>query len=605
MENKYLQLVSTIEKRIEELSLELENSNNKRVDFLDNFFESCNIKNPLTLLNVTVSDLLLALLLETDRETDFDILSSKVEDVKVLLDNMLGKEIIDIIDIISAEGSEERFNILEESTISLLDIHGSKGIILNKVATMTLNKITKKLNKNISYNFKSYDDILKFVKLAKLLINVNKNKNHSIIVLSAYMHSKEKNIKKTSVNKKEKVELNKGEYIISVDKKSFEEEIEFLYDYYKQIEKEVKSQNRNRNKRIYRYAELKKILDDKKEKEEITNIDSILEKILDDDIKKLCLEYIYEHNMKYHKKLYQEFEYKNKNTINKYVSYFNTVGIDFMNLSEEVQKLIMNASVEDIKKRIKLLPIIEMNNDIKINIICNTSIEVVKKINTLLKNGYIDLEVLSNNLEVYYNKTQYDNLLNNICVFEQRNINIRELANKDIMFCSTNIIKNNLDLLDNLSISIKGLNSLDMLGREDLISHMEQLIEIGLETDILNQPELLNSDNNLAKRILIARTIGEDIYEDGIIKKSILDKENFFVTDSEINNYLFDRNNSEYNSSLIIEFCDTQDSKFSYDFEGVKIPKSKVSNLSVSLENLIRTSLYSKDDIKVLEKYSK
>lgn len=39
MTNKYDDLIDAIEKRISTLSLELENSNDKRVEYLDQFFD--------------------------------------------------------------------------------------------------------------------------------------------------------------------------------------------------------------------------------------------------------------------------------------------------------------------------------------------------------------------------------------------------------------------------------------------------------------------------------------------------------------------------------------------------------------------------------------
>ena len=83
-----------------------------------------------------------------------------------------------------------------------------------------------------------------------------------------------------------------------------------------------------------------------------------------------------------------------------------------------------------------------------------------------------------------------------------------------------------------------------------------------------------------------------------------MDKDNFFVNDSEVNSYLLDRDNSNYHSNLLIAFYGGDASMFSYDIEGIKIPKVKVKNLSVSLENLVNGSLYTSNQVKILEKHS-
>lgn len=612
MENKYSQLVSVIEKRIEELSLELENSNNKRVDYLDNFFESYSIKNPITFFNITTSDLLLAFLLEADRETDFDILSSRVDDVREYLDNIKNQELDDIIDhYVENEKNMEKMNKLHDNAVALWNKYSNTDFAFNKAITMFLDETTKLFTRNTNFKFKSYEDILTFIKLVKLLHDVNKNGNLSIIALSVYLHSKSKKIKIISADKHTAQFADDVKDLLErmltdlIDRKLLEQEIEFLYSYYEQMEKELKSANKTRNKKIYRYVELKKILEEVKEKEEITNIDNIVEKILDDDIKRLCLEYIYEHNMKYYSDLYQEYSYKSKNSINKYISFFETLSINFMEIPKEIQTQIMSVSLDEIKKKLKLLPKITIDNSTKIDIIYKTQISVIEEINLLLKKGYIDLELLSNNLDIYYDETKFKNLKNNIELLREENINIRELSSKSILLVDYDLIKENIKLLKDMNISIKGINNIDMLSKTDLPNYIASLIEVNLEDILKLHPELLNSDNNLAKRIIIAKIIGENIYENGTLKDSIIDKNNFFVSDSEINNYLFDRDNSKYHSNLIIELENSTDSSFSYDIEGVKIPKSRVSNLNVSLDNIIKPSLYSKEEIKILEKHSK
>lgn len=612
MENKYSQLVSVIEKRIEELSLELENSNNKRVDYLDNFFESYSIKNPITFFNITTSDLLLAFLLEADRETDFDILSSRVDDVREYLDNIKNQELDDIIDhYVENEKNMEKMNKLHDNAVALWNKYSNTDFAFNKAITMFLDETTKLFTRNTNFKFKSYEDILTFIKLVKLLHDVNKNGNLSIIALSVYLHSKSKKIKIISADKHTAQFADDVKDLLErmltdlIDRKLLEQEIEFLYSYYEQMEKELKSANKTRNKKIYRYVELKKILEEVKGKEEITNIDNIVEKILDDDIKRLCLEYIYEHNMKYYSDLYQEYSYKSKNSINKYISFFETLSINFMEIPKEIQTQIMSVSLDEIKKKLKLLPKITIDNSTKIDIIYKTQISVIEEINLLLKKGYIDLVLLSNNLDIYYDETKFKNLKNNIELLREENINIRELSSKSILLVDYDLIKENIKLLKDMNISIKGINNIDMLSKTDLPNYIASLIEVNLEDILKLHPELLNSDNNLAKRIIIAKIIGENIYENGTIKDSIIDKNNFFVSDSEINNYLFDRDNSKYHSNFIIELENSTDSSFSYDIEGVKIPKSRVSNLNVSLDNIIKPSLYSKEEIKILEKHSK
>lgn len=606
MANKYNELLSAIEDRITSLSIELANNENYRYNYLDNFFEKVSVKNQLTLFDITRDEMLFSLLLLTNQDKDYATLSDMLdENVVAYLETLPFRQLDKMLELFDQD-HEEYSRTIKELRDQLESITNSKNISQKTQNTIFLNKKLRDICGMIK--ILSVEEMTNIIKLLECVEAISEeDATFGLFYTQSYI-LKRNQVQCVSTNTDLMAEFKrqlKENILTDINTKELEKVLTKLYNYYIQLGKDEKAKTRNCNKRIYRYAELKNMLKVSNEKEEITNIDAILEQVLDDDIKRLCLEYIYEHNMQYYGKLQQEFDYKNKNDINKYISYFNSLNIDFMALEEEKRKMIMNISIEDIKKKIKLLPIVEFDSNNLVKIICNTPIHIIKKINDLLKNGYIDLDIISKNLSLYYDDNQFSNLLKNVKLLEHKNVNIREIVNKNILFCSNEKVEANLSLLDSLTISIKGLNNLDMLSKDNLLEDIEQLVEIGLEKDIVKQPEILNSDSKLPKRILISKTIGEDIYEDGTIKKAILDKEKFFVSDNEVDNYLFDRNNSEYNSNLTIIFTEGMNSKFSYDIEGVKIPKSKVSNLSVSLEKLIKPSLYSKEEVKILEKHSK
>lgn len=606
MANKYNELLSAIEDRITSLSIELANNENYRYNYLDNFFEKVSVKNQLTLFDITRDEMLFSLLLLTNQDKDYATLSDMLdENVVAYLETLPFRQLDKMLELFDQD-HEEYSRTIKELRDQLESITNSKNISQKTQNTIFLNKKLRDICGMIK--ILSVEEMTNIIKLLECVEAISEDDDTFGLFYTQSYILKRNQVQCVSTNTDLMAEFKrqlKENILTDINTKELEKVLTKLYNYYIQLGKDEKAKTRNCNKRIYRYAELKNMLKVSNEKEEITNIDAILEQVLDDDIKRLCLEYIYEHNMQYYGKLQQEFDYKNKNDINKYISYFNSLNIDFMALEEEKRKMIMNISIEDIKKKIKLLPIVEFDSNNLVKIICNTPIHIIKKINDLLKNGYIDLDIISKNLSLYYDDNQFSNLLKNVKLLEHKNVNIREIVNKNILFCSNEKVEANLSLLDSLTISIKGLNNLDMLSKDNLLEDIEQLVEIGLEKDIVKQPEILNSDSKLPKRILISKTIGEDIYEDGTIKKAILDKEKFFVSDNEVDNYLFDRNNSEYNSNLTIIFTEGMNSKFSYDIEGVKIPKSKVSNLSVSLEKLIKPSLYSKEEVKILEKHSK
>lgn len=599
MESKYQELLIKIDGRIKELSYELENDNNTRTEYLSTFFEKCSLKDMSTIFNISSSELLLALLLEADRKTDANELIDKVKEVKDYIDHMAMDELINACGISSDKQISETLKRIEEAIQNL-----PKTNLLKFMS----DKRVKDINKTLELKLSGYEEFLTFMKLLKLLEIIDKNENLYILLFIADIHQEKNN----DINDYEKI-LSKSYDQTTINKilatcinqKKVEKSLTNLYSYYREIEKEENFKTKTRTKKIYRYIELKEILEKESKKKEITNIDYILDKVLDDDIKRLCLEYIYSHNEKYYKELYQEYSYKSENPIKKYISYFNTLGINFLEIEEQTQKQIMAFSLEILKNQIKQLPNISFDKKILIAISSRNSLSVIEELNKLLKTNYIDLALLSMNQNIYCDENIFKNLKANIRTLEKSKVNIRELENKQILLTSNAILSKNLELLKKLDISLKGLNNLDMLAKEDLVEEISLLVEIGFETELVKQLALLNSDKNLVKRILISESVGEDIYDNGYVKESIINKDSFFVSDNEVDQYLFDRDNSNYHSNHVIIFEENSKSPFSYDIEGIKVPKLKVENLSISLENLVCTSVYSKEEIKVLEKHSK
>lgn len=599
MESKYQELLIKIDGRIKELSYELENDNNTRTEYLSTFFEKCSLKDMSTIFNISSSELLLALLLEADRKTDANELIDKVKKVKDYIDHMAMDELINACGISSDKQISETLKRIEEAIQNL-----PKTNLLKFMS----DKRVKDINKTLELKLSGYEEFLTFMKLLKLLEIIDKNENLYILLFIADIHQEKNN----DINDYEKI-LSKSYDQTTINKilatcinqKKVEKSLTNLYSYYREIEKEENFKTKTRTKKIYRYIELKEILEKESKKKEITNIDYILDKVLDDDIKRLCLEYIYSHNEKYYEELYQEYSYKSENPIKKYISYFNTLGINFLEIEEQTQKQIMEFSLEILKNQIKQLPNISFDKNILIAISSKNSLPVIEELNKLLKTNYIDLALLSMNQNIYCDENIFKNLKANIRTLEKSKVNIRELENKQILLTSNAILSKNIELLKKLDISLKGLNNLDMLAKEDLVEEISLFVEIGFETELVKQPALLNSDKNLVKRILISESVGEDIYDNGYVKESIINKDSFFVSDNEVDQYLFDRDNSNYHSNHVIIFEENSKSPFSYDIEGIKVPKLKVENLSISLENLVCTSMYSKEEIKVLEKHSK
>ncbi len=559
MESKYQELLLKIDGRVKELSSLSENDNNTRAEYLSAFFEKCSLKDMSTIFNISSSELLLALLLEADRKTDANELIDKVKEVKNYIDNMTPDDLIDIYDIIQDTETSEKLKRIEKDMKSLMKENDETNLLSTALINVVLGIKVKDINESLGLKLSGYEEFLTFMKLLKILKAIDKNENINVLIGIAIIYEEKEETNSfvftfESLSSDERQERINKMVAKRVKQKYVEKSLTNLYSYYREIEKEENFKTKTRTKKIYRYIELKEILEKESKKKEITNIDYILDKILDDDIKRLCLEYIYSHNEKYYEELYQEYSYKSENPIKKYISYFNTLGINFLEIEEQTQKQIMAFSLEILKKQIKQLPNISFDKNILIAISSRNSLPVIEELNKLLKTNYIDLALLSMNQNIYCDENIFKNLKANIRTLEKSKVNIRELENKQILLTSNAILSKNLELLKKLDISLKGLNNLDMLAKEDLVEEISLFVEIGFETELVKQPALLNSDKNLVKRILISESVGEDIYDNGYVKESIINKDSFFVSDNEVDQYLFDRDNSNYHSNHVIIF---------------------------------------------------
>ena len=75
----------------------------------------------------------------------------------------------------------------------------------------------------------------------------------------------------------------------------------------------------------------------------------------------------------------------------------------------------------------------------------------------------------------------------------------------------------------------------------------------------------------------------------------------FFVPASKVNIEL-QRDNTTYNRDGFLYLPKVESTPLSYNVDGVIIPKIRVEEQPVSLESIIKPSLYSNEEIKILEK---
>lgn len=308
---------------------------------------------------------------------------------------------------------------------------------------------------------------------------------------------------------------------------------------------EIKKLNKIYTGQIKKLRVLKKNILLSLNKEEITNIDEMIE-LAGEDFKIDIVNYINLKNSKYNKKIEEKYIDFKKNSISNYIDLFRKYSIEFASYSCNDQKYIMMLGIDSVKFVFNFLKKIDFNiNKSVIKIMYNTNRNIIENIEEYVKKGFITYNYIKNNIEIIFDNEMssesfYGKFIQNMNILLKNKINIKNLDEDGMNFYKEDpeLIEKNIKMLNktNININTRILRNYNFLGKKNLMLFIKCLLNEGV--DINNNIYLLNSDFNIIKRIHICKKINADIYEDKMIKKDILNKDLFFIPDSKIDEYV-------------------------------------------------------------------
>lgn len=364
---------------------------------------------------------------------------------------------------------------------------------------------------------------------------------------------------------------------------------------------------KNKHRKLTRYHILLKLLDKASQEREIVNVNEILNNAMDEDIYYECLKFIYNHNQKYYEGLETEYLGVSKNSHNEYINLLEKYDIDFRKLSSSTQKTLLEKSLEELKIKLEIVAKFNFSQDQIVLVCTHSKLEALQEIVMFISKGYVTNEFVKEHFDILFNDNLLEVVNQNVNLLLANHINLKNIDSKEILLISSSLLTKNITLLKKYSVNFmsRKITNLDMLRDTDLEDKLNSFIEVGLLDTIKQDIQVLNADKNLAKRIILSKSIGDEVFENGKIKEYIFKKDEFYITDSTIDSYIIDRNHSKYHSDCVIALTENELRNGYYDIEGVIIPSGRVKNLKVSLDNIIVPSLYSKEEVKILEKYKK
>lgn len=311
-----------------------------------------------------------------------------------------------------------------------------------------------------------------------------------------------------------------------------------------------------------------------------------LSKVQNKDISRQALELIYRHNERLQGIKQTEYDELALNDATHYQVLLEKYGVlpDTYDVS-----LVMNTDLKSLEEMLAIIHKLQISNPKDILfIVMNSNLEKINSIYRLVERGLLNNNFIKEHLCILCNSSkEYVNLMANLEFIQEEKINpFIFISSLDRLLIDNSKFRENIIILKEYDL-IKYLNTdinYAFLELDGLREAIDLLLELGYESYLEESLELLNYKDRFARlRILKELCIPISSLEE-LIK--ILSTDKFYVSDDEIDNYL-------YNAVDLDELsqCDCltdlssltiyENSARTYNIDGVLISKPKVvRNLS-------------------------
>lgn len=408
------------------------------------------------------------------------------------------------------------------------------------------------------------------------------------------------------------------------------EDYNLMRNWYEITTKEVKDIVKDANKKI-------RSLEDLEYKLKYINPERIIK--IDDNTRNLLFDseiryhYLYLTNI-HNYNLYKKEEEKNiefnNNSLTKLEILFSKYGFNFNDFNEEEKNDIINkvnvSHVENILNSVKYSELLFISDYIGefAKIIISSKLEIIKFIDTLLKNKIIDKKFVLKHIEVLYNMEIFNNLFNNVNYLNSIGINLNNLAKDDSEILLLNneeiITKTNVLSEYSLNLDSEDIYNFEVLKNDKMLDLLDNFIELGLKDIVLENPRYLqNAGFDIVKRIIICNLIGVNpINKYHKIVGAVSTGNNFYVGPKDYDNFIIDYKQDYQNpiclkvleenkkniispstkSRVFIKKLDElyRKDELTYVIDGVIISRNRVMrNLEVLLKHLSNSDIDIKD----------
>ena len=582
------------------------NEPNEENGFFEEFSSSLSLNVIDNLTKLDVLDFVKAYFLVYSKNKSYEDITAVIEEISPFFEHKLKsisffRLVEDIVELKNKVLKDDLIKLINGKSKKLLNSDDEKRVLMIKKIQKLENT---KLQKFIELCYEDTETVGETCSLLITMYNVRhvRQRFEAEEIRLNGMTNKEKELLKELVKKAEK-----DLFEFKFKSKDIEESIDGIRRYASDVISEEKARKRKIKKNFSNYTYIESWIKRFKHNQEITTIPDEVMQLDDEELQKQILERIYNNNMSIYTQIEKKYNDLSSNSYNKYSLLLEQYGIDISNYNIDITN-----DINDVKKILKLVSSLNIKSPHKIVEIINTSkLEIVESINNLVKKGYIDNEYVNNNINIF--SDSYIDLISNIEEFKKEGLSLSSISKlKDSLCEDSDTIQRSIAVLKEYGLfsSLGDCSSSSFLNNEQLEQKIDKLLELGMEQFLKEDLSLLNYEDSVYDKILLAYKLNIPI-EDTNSLHNILST-SFIVSDDDIDTYLFNVSRKSLNSledininkDDLLELLEKkQSSENVYDFDGVLISKNKMSrNLENSDDEIpLKTVILCMIDDKILD----
>lgn len=376
-----------------------------------------------------------------------------------------------------------------------------------------------------------------------------------------------------------------------------------ISQHYNKLVSDQKSKERRLMRAEKAYLEFIEKLPKIFNRDEITNYESIIKNIDDEEVRLEFLKLVYDHNMEEYNKTMLSYNELAKNSSIRFLTLLQEIGVskDDVRISS-----IMKNSYDDVEKMLNILKItFDEDKTIIIKALELADLVDVLYIKELIDKGVLSKKAVVNDVSLFNSESNVRKLLEeNIKLLNEFGLNPAILGVNSELLLYNSSLKNSLSILKDYDLLkyLKGQDNYSFLEKDNLTTKIDKLLELGYESYLKEDVTLLNEDN--LDRIYVLKSIG-------VIPKSKeellswLRTDKFLVSNDRMNTYIHnvvDYVKDDFKldiNSIISEYNNTNRT---ICINGVILSKNRIlrnSDLG-NFKSIINGSVLSKDEVDIL-----